>query len=272
MEQNFNEISDSFLESAASSESLEKQNYDDKYILRNLLSGKSRDEIATELNHKNYRTIDMYMRRHGYTWNAQRQLYVKRDDTSINNYESITPTSRVHKIIDLFNKGIDPNQIAKLVSMKDHRAVASYMQAKGYLWSTELQNYILKKGEVSLEDNREENLDDKLNVDDAAFNHNLNDDNIPNKLKALLPMLEMIERNKDKLFELLGSGQNDTIPRYVVGGVTITKSLCMSYPLAELVKEFSKEKNLSQKEIFEVALIEFLKKYGYEQEINALFK
>lgn len=272
MEQDFDEISDSFLESAASSEPLEKQNYDDKYILGRLLSGKSRDEIAMELNHKNYRTIDMYMRRHGYIWNSERQLYVKRDDTSTDNYENIIPTSRVHKIIDLFTKGIDPNQIAKLVSMKDHRAVASYMQAKGYIWSTELQNYILKKGEVSLEDNLEENLHNDLTADNSAFKNNFNDDNIPDKLKNLIPMLEMIERNKDKLFELLGSGQKDTIPRYVVGGVTITKSLCMSYPLAELVKEFSKEKNLSQKEIFEVALIEFLKKYGYEQEVNALFK
>lgn len=45
----------------------------------------------------------------------------------------------------------------------------------------------------------------------------------------------------------------------------------MCYTLSELVKEFSKEKNISQREIFEVVLIEFLRKYGYENEVNALF-
>ncbi len=88
----------------------------------------------------------------------------------------------------------------------------------------------------------------------------------------LIPMLEMIEKNYDKIAERLSINSSNTIPRYIVGGVTITKSICMSYPLAELVKEFSIEKNISQREIFEVAIIEFLRKYGFENEINSLFE
>ena len=37
-----------------------------------------------------------------------------------------------------------------------------------------------------------------------------------------------------------------------------------------LVKEYSKQYNVSQKEIYEVALVEFFKKYGFEHEIEAL--
>lgn len=277
MEQNDYEMNEAFLEASASVGALEKQNYDDKYILKNLLSGKTRDEIAKELNHKNFRTIDMYMRRRGYIWSSERQLYILKDN-NINNNGQIFSNSRVHKIIDLFSKGMDPNEIAKLVSMKDHRAIAEYMKSKGYIWSTQLQNYALKKGEVSSVINNSESLNVSMDYEDDrdSINTSIDDfsnkDDLSSKLKNLIPMLEMIEKNKDKLFDLLGTRQNDTIPRYVVGGVTITKSLCMSYPLAELIKEFSKEKNLSQKEIFEVALIEFLKKYGYEHEVNSLFK
>lgn len=73
------------------------------------------------------------------------------------------------------------------------------------------------------------------------------DENLPkmDKFQKLIPMLEMIDRNKDKLTELLSINRGGTIPRYIVGGITITKSLCMSHNLAELIKEFSKEKNIS---------------------------
>jgi hypothetical protein len=91
------------------------------------------------------------------------------------------------------------------------------------------------------------------------------------RMERLIPMLEMLERNKEKLAELLSINDGATIPRYVIGGITITKSLCMSHNLAELIKEFSKEKNISQREIFEVSIIEFLRKYGYENEVKALF-
>jgi hypothetical protein len=36
------------------------------------------------------------------------------------------------------------------------------------------------------------------------------------------------------------------------------------------VRDFSKEKKISQREIFEVALVEFFRRYGYEREIETL--
>lgn len=40
--------------------------------------------------------------------------------------------------------------------------------------------------------------------------------------------------------------------------------------IEQLVVDFSKEKNISQRELFEVALIEFFRRYGYEQEVERL--
>lgn len=259
-------------------EQCEKIIYDDKYILKRLMEGITREEIALELNHKTYRTIDMYMRRHGYTWNSERQIYVKEADLEKRiNFDQPT-TGKVQRILSLFNAEIDPNEIAKKVGMKDHRAVAVYMKSKGYAWSSEQQNYILLKGDVSSNnnDNIEMNASLKLeNTSNSNYYSELDESDLPideiEKFENLLPMLEMINKNKDKLAELLSINSSATIPRYIVGGITITKSLCMSHSLAELIKEFSKEKNISQREIFEVAIIEFLKKYGYENEINTLF-
>jgi hypothetical protein len=46
----------------------------------------------------------------------------------------------------------------------------------------------------------------------------------------------------------------------------------MSDMIARLAEEFSKEKNVTQREIMEAALIEFLQKYGFKREINSLLK
>ncbi|MDS1029684.1 hypothetical protein RDV78_04080 [Bacillota bacterium LX-D] len=241
------------------------QNYDDKFILKRLIEGKTRDEIASELGHKSYRTLDMYMRRHGYLWDNFKQTYVLKTaelDYPVLNME----TSKVSKVISFFESGLDPREIAKKLSFRDHHDLAEYMKGKGYVWSLEQKNYVLNKCTVTEEQPTEAEplpLDNDNPEDDAYETEVI--------IKNLLPMLQMINKNRDRLAELLAINESGTIPRYVIGGITITKSLCMSHYLAEMVKDFSKEKNISQREIFEVALIEFFKKYGFEKEVRALF-
>lgn len=261
----------------SSTEYAHKTSYDEEYILKKLMEGKTREELAEELHHKNFRTIDMYMRRRGYVWDTDKQIYITKSEAPPKE-EYTSSTSKVEKILSLFKAGIDPREVAKRVSMKDHRAVAEYMRNKGYVWSAEKQTYILQKGKQEaplLYEPPDSSLaatpvlpEEKL-LEEYSL-ENLDEDHL-SRLERLLPMLEMMDRNKEKLAELLSVGQGNKIPRYIVGGITITKSLCMSHPLAELVKEFSREKNISQREIFEVSIIEFLKKYGYEKEVQSLF-
>ncbi len=260
-----------------------KAEYDEKYILKSLLMGKTREELAEEFNHKNYRTLDMYMRRRGYVWDGNKQVYISKPSESPK-FEVASSTSKVDKIITLFNSGADPREIAKKVGMKDHRTMAMYMKDKGFIWSSERQNYVLLKGEQPSISIETEEYEDDITADGSCIQANFPPSPYPfedlpsfmdspknDRMERLLPMLEMLDRNKDKLAELLSINDGSTIPRYVVGGITITKSLCMSHNLSELIKEFSKEKNISQREIFEVSIIEFLRKYGYGNEIKALF-
>lgn len=271
-------------EGAAALDNAEKYEYDEKYILKSLMEGKSRDTIALSLNHKNYRTLDMYMRRRGYIWDSIRQTYILKNDFSSNNSFSDSISGKVQRIIGLFNSGLEPIEVAKKAGMPDHRSMAAYMKSKGYIWSTEKQNYVLLKGEQNKTESEifksttyNPDLMEDIDLIDSKdiVNHNTSISNVSSphigRLENLIPMLEMIDKNKDRLAELLSVNSSSTIPRYIVGGITITKSLCMSHSLAELIKEFSKEKNISQREIFEVAIIEFFKKYGYDKEINALF-
>ena len=61
-----------------------------------------------------------------------------------------------------------------------------------------------------------------------------------------------------------------SLPHYAVPGIFVTKSVHMTNQLDQMVRDFSKENNISQRELFEVALVEFFQKYGYRQELEIL--
>ena len=79
--------------------------------------------------------------------------------------------------------------------------------------------------------------------------------------------------NKEKLIELISNeGTADIIPRYVLSGTVITKSIKISNTLDRMVYDFSQEKGVTQKEIVQTALIEFFKRHGYKHEVMLNFK
>ena len=51
-----------------------------------------------------------------------------------------------------------------------------------------------------------------------------------------------------------------------------TKAIYMSDTIAKLAGKFSKEKNITQREVMEAALVEYLMKYGFKREVEALFE
>ena len=78
---------------------------------------------------------------------------------------------------------------------------------------------------------------------------------------------------RDDLYELLaGSREHGKIPRYALPGLVRTKAIYMSDMISKLTAEFSKEKNVTQREIVEAALVEYLQKYGFKKEIETLLK
>lgn len=257
--------------------------YDDKVkvIIRGLTEGKSREELAEQLKYTTYKSLDIYMRRKNFRYNSDNQMYEplveEKKDTHI------PSSSRVMEIISLLSKeDNDPKSVAKRLGFKSHIEMADYLKVKGYVYDSEQNNYVKRTGKI--DDEIEENLIDNDNNNykdnEVSLSKSLTKNgrqSIPRSegnsesLEEYFPVLDILLKNKEKLIDLL-TPQLDTgnIPRYSIGGTFVTKSVHMSSNLDAIIRDFSREKGINQRGIFEVALIEFFKKYGYEAEAETL--
>lgn len=241
-------------------------------ILRALAAGRTREELAKEAGNSNWKTIDMYMRRRHFSWDSQKQTYTPKVEPIV--HELSTDSSKAGHVISLLSKeGADAKIVAERLGFRDNRELAEYMHIRGYVWGSKENNYVKQVGEVivPLDD---EQLETPLKINSLDMsNHseasNINTDRM--NLEFYLPLLAMLDKHQDRLLDLIvPSSSTGTIPRFIVPGVAKTKTVQMMHPLEQLVVDFSREKNISQRELFEVALIEFFQRYGYEHEINRL--
>ncbi|WP_332310149.1 hypothetical protein [Brevibacillus parabrevis] len=251
-----------------------------KDILRGLTEGKTRDELAQELGHKNYKTLDIYMRRRNFTWDRQKKTYVPMYTQKKNesyDWENDVSSKAMTIISHFQKKQGDSRSIARKLGFSDHREMASYMRAKGYHWSSEAENYVKAYGKVSGYDEACHGRESEHQntafepVHEVASSGKFSEEK--KIVDPYLPLLEMLERNKQKLIDLIvPDGGLGKVPRYVVPGIFVTKSVHMTNTLDQMVREYSKEKNISQRDIFTVALIDFFRRYGYESQVNGLLE
>ncbi len=85
-------------------------------------------------------------------------------------------------------------------------------------------------------------------------------------------VIQRLMQNKDKLLEVLNNADAESLPRYSISGVRIAKTLHLSHKLNELIKQFTEDKDLKQREFHELAALELMKKYGYEAEVKGLME
>ena len=243
------------------------------YIFNELAKGKDREGLAVELGYKNYKSMDIFVRRQGYTWDRNLQKYLLPEERNSGMYAYPAPTvsGKVGVVIKLFSKGeADPREVAKVVGFKDHRELAVYMRAKGYCWDDAIGNY-----------NREETEEVELEKDEV--NSNAFDAEVESTPREVPPksyvgeydeLLKFLLNNENALKNLIQTAKKEPelgqIPRYAVPGIPVTKSIYMKNHLAQLVTDFSREKNVKQNDIVEAALIEYFKKYGYKKEVETL--
>lgn len=236
-------------------------------ILDAMSGGMSREEVAEMYGHKDKASVDQYMRRQGYVWDRVRQTYVRKDSATA--MHGRVSSSRAIDVIAQFRKpGADAREIAKRLRFTNHHEMARYMQARGYHWDAAMGNYV---------STAQEQAEDVEKLEDAATEGPVAQGARGPALPSIdwgkfVPLLMRLQKHEDKLLSLLTQAATETaeVPRYAMPGVFTVKSIHMSVSLDQLVKEFSREKNISQREIFEVALVQFLKKYGYEREVEAL--
>ena len=254
----------------------EKPVYDErvKDILQGLAEGLTRDELAEMFGHANYKTLDIYMRRRNFTWDSAKQTYVPKLPAIKDQHKKVLPTTKAGIVIEMLKqKDFDIDEVCKKAGFKDHREMAEYMSAKGYAWSPDEGNYVKRTGKIAKPESNETKVVLEEKVDRKETKGTPVDNELLNKIQHYLPLLEMLEKNKEKLLELMvPTGPSDTIPRYIIPGRTSGKTIQMSDRLQDLAVEFCNQRNIKQRELFEVALIEFFKRYGYEYEIESLLR
>jgi hypothetical protein len=79
--------------------------------------------------------------------------------------------------------------------------------------------------------------------------------------------------NKGALGRLKGSNEADEeaiLSRFNIPGRYMTKCVHMTDLMDQMVKDYIIQSNVSQKNIFEVALVGFFRKHGFASEINTL--
>ena len=227
-------------------------------ILTKLAQGKSRDELGKEQKNNDYKALDMYMRRKGYRYDKKIQNYVPKIE------EKVVPvnTSKATRVIQLLEVYTDePMLVCQKLGFKDMQEVGDYMGMKGYQWNTELNNYEWKPQEI--ETGRNELIEEMLRPSSTVEDQEVEQ----TEFTSYLPILKLLMKNEERLTELLiPYGKGESIPRYTIKGVPQTKTIQMIHTLSNLVSEFAQENNMTQRDLFEVALIDFFKKYGYEKE------
>ena len=228
--------------------------YTPENINKQLLLGKSREQLAKLYGHKSWKTVDMFMRRKGYSWNGDKQVYEikakrpKKEDLN----DDQAGSKRVRQILKAFKEGKDAKRIAKEFGFKNHLILAEYMKDKGYLWSSENLCYEYVEGNTSISAEMKEGEHSTTDGYDQD-------------------MLSFIMENKDRLMELLEIDSSNELPRYSIKGYRINKCIQLSHKLDLLLKDFCEDYSITQREIFEIGLVETMKRYGYEAEIKGIF-
>ncbi|WP_433744934.1 hypothetical protein [Falsibacillus pallidus] len=245
--------------------------YDERVeeILQGMANGKTREEFAKEYGHKSIHGINKYMKSRNFAWDTMKKQFIPAFSRLEGvNFDELLDGSKASQVIALFNKeGTNSKIIAKRLGFEDHRELASYMKGKGYAWSMDKGNYAKEVGEIS--SNVE--VDMVLSNDLQESSITMSAGEFSKEILRFLPLLEMLERNKDRIMDIIiPSSETGEIPRYAIPGVFVTKSVHMTSPLDQLVREFSREKNISQRDIFSVALIQFFRRYGFEREVEQL--
>ena len=230
-------------------------------ILEGLDSGQSREDLAVALGYKDWRGIDVLMRREGYVYKNDRYVLPKENEPYQSEAFMPEPVRIVLRELKMGEK--DFSAIAAKAGFTDRNDLATYMKAQGWLWSSAEGTYIKESSNGKKPD--VEPIDEQLPEAEASTVETEVD------FERFFPLLEYLEDHKDQLERLLQTTDSKQIPHYNFhGGNTITKSVSMSSNLDQLIRDFVDEMGVSQRMVFEAALIQFMERYGYANQVKSL--
>jgi hypothetical protein len=232
-----------------------------RVLLAALDAGETREAVAERLGYRSVKSLDSFLRRRGYVWDRHQQRYVEKPSTEKEGYATLLSPpipDMVARVLTLFEApGADAKTVAKQAGFSNHREMAAYMATHDYRWNADEKTYVCSSPPAP----------STVTSSTAAAP-------LPTESawQSYGTFLAWLSTRQDALQSLLSlSGDPQFLPRYLVPGVLVTKSIHMSHLLDQLARDYAREKHVTQREIFEVALTEFFQKHGYHDEIKRLF-
>ncbi|EZH66284.1 hypothetical protein DH09_10125 [Bacillaceae bacterium JMAK1] len=227
-------------------------------VLTGLSAGKTREQLAIEFGHKNYKALDIYMRRKGYRWIKEEGIYELEMEKDNQTLSLDTKASNIIAMLD--EKEMNTRKVADKFYFRDHKHLGEYMSAQGYMWNAERMNYVWDGvADLGATEVDEQQVKDMGDTEEPSIK----------RLEKYMPMLEMLMNHQEELETMFGM-QTNQLPRYKVPGQQSQVTAVIVGNLYQLLKSYSKEKNVTQKEIIQIALIEFFQKYGYNHQVDRL--
>ena len=222
-----------------------------QYILDELASGKTREDIANAEG-KQWKSIDMYMRRQGFKWSQDLQTYMIKPDNEtekiVNTVQINTKAAQVIRMLDVKHPNI--RQVANKQGFESVEALGTYMKGQGYSWNDELQNY----------------QKDVCETIETVARMQL----VPTSAGGLdeQSILQLLVQNQERLLTLLNLQSTSTIQTYRFTGTKQNKTLTLASSVIVLLEDYQKEFNLTQRTIVETALAEFFERNGYAEQVR----
>jgi hypothetical protein len=225
-----------------------------------LAKGKTKEEIAAHFGH-GWSGIDQYFRRKGFRWDGQTFVEKESETASASALEEATllNTKAGHIVRQLDQKNANLRQIAMKNGFSTVDELGSYMKGQGYVWSSTLENYEYDEGSVARLPSTKQAGEPLQSMQSES-------------LGDYGQLLAYLHSNQDKLRTLLETESDGTLPRYKFRGAKANKTLSFPTTLVTLLNDFSKEYNVTQRAILEVALAEFFRKYGFEDQLNSVLQ
>jgi hypothetical protein len=175
-----------------------------RIILEGLDSGQTREDLAIILGYKDWRGIDVFMRRDGYVYKNDRYVLPKENEPYQPEAFMPEPVRIVLQELKIGEK--DFSTIATKAGFKDRNDLTTYMKAQGWLWSSAEGTYIKESPngeEVDIEPMDEQSTEVEVTTHEGEVD-----------LSSFLPLLEYLEDHKDQLEHLLQTYDSKQIPHY----------------------------------------------------------